>query len=104
MEMNMKKSYLSVVLCAMLAIPGYAQAKCDYDNQCKGNGVCENDQCVSPGSKDKVEKDLPQFCCTAAGKLDPIPNPGSNGVTVHVGDSCSGTASQGQQVFGKSCM
>jgi len=49
-------------------------------------------------------KGLPQYCCTAVGKLGPYANPDSRtGRQVNEGEACFGTASSGSPSTGKAC-
>lgn len=46
---------------------------------------------------------LPSYCCTAAGRLGPYPNPGPNGIPVGAGEPCYGTHPMHGPVGGQAC-
>jgi len=89
----MRRFTLGAAIWLLAFSQAYSQG-CTNDTQCKGDRVCTDGKCVSPGPGDNPalgspgQASLPTFCCTPAGKLGPFKNPGPNGVTVQNGAQC----------------
>ncbi len=94
-------------------VPVKSKDSCEYarDGTCDEPDLCEpgtdtSDCRAVPKSKPTEQpksQALPNFCCTAVGRLGPYPNPGPNGIAVQVGESCYGTHPQYGVQFGRAC-
>jgi len=116
---------LALSLSLGLASGAIAQG-CQFDEQCKGDRICENSRCVDPrpSTRDKSQgrnttrdknqdaedssraggQGLPHYCCTSGGKLGPYPNPDARtGQRVPEGGACYGTTRFGQVAYGVAC-
>jgi hypothetical protein len=104
---------LTIVLLALVSISAAASDECQDDTQCKDNRLCMDGRCVlqsqdSSTSDDTsppnpLEKGLPTYCCTSAGKLGPYPNSDSTNKSLNEGDACYGTTALGQILSGTAC-